>query len=104
MWYSVRHTTLQEHELAFLQRSFQQPALHISHILYVHTLCGQTLETMHSYTSMGGQTVGDRQDKAALRPQSFRQADTKAKSIKGGQFPRAALRKENSLYNQIRSC
>lgn len=52
----------------------------------------------------GGQTVGDRQDKAALRPQSFRQADTKAKSIKGGQFPRLALRKENSLYNQIRSC
>lgn len=35
----------------------------------------------------GGQILHDRQDKASLSPQSPRQADTKAKSINGRQFP-----------------
>lgn len=45
---------------------------------------------------MGGKTVYDRQDKAALSPQSFRQADTKGPS-KGGQFPRL-LRAKKTGY------
>lgn len=53
----------------------------------------------------GGQTVHDRQDKAALSPHRFRQADTKGKSIKRGTVSSAAQpRKENRLYNHIHSC
>ena len=45
-----------------------------------------------------GQTVHDRQDKAALSPHRFRQADTKGKSIKGGQFPRLLSRAKKTGY------
>ena len=43
---------------------------------------------MHLYTSTGGQIANDRQDKATPSLRSFRQAGTKGKSIKEGQFAR----------------
>lgn len=52
----------------------------MSHI-HAHTTC----TNIFGHASRGGQTVNDRQDKAALSPQSFRQADTKDKSVK--RFP-----------------
>lgn len=70
----------------------------MSHI-HAHTVWADTLD--HALAHLrGGQTVHDRQNKAALSPQSFRQADTKGKSIKGGQFPRLLSAKKTGYITR----